>query len=457
MSEANDRNVNRAPAQAARRAVPAKTGAGNRAASGGRRGAPAKKRAPGRAQGGFDAQKLLASAKRAASGAAAVVKRAVANRRKAQAGKAKKKRGNLLKSRFYRVYIGLVALAAVLIVIGTVWLHGVLADYESAQPIHVAEEVAKVFEARDFEALYTMDNSAQSIADGDRDFYINTMRDVVGDKPVSWSEAFSTEEDVRRYNVNVGSDRFASFTLVPSGEKTPKGNVLWKLGEVDTNVVTEAELDETLGDRIEFQLTVPEGSTVTVDGEALPAEDIVQSGITKYPTDFLPPEVKQPSYARYRFDCRNENPEISVVDASGASQTLRETGEHTFTCEPEENAEFREKYASGIMALAQKLAKFTAADVTQGAMLSDVVDDSPAYTLVRKFDNRWAPTHKYAEFNDMAVSDCILWSDKCFTCHVTFDFVLRTRRGTEQTYATAYTFCIVNRGGKAKIYNLLMN
>ena len=56
---------------------------------------------------------------------------------------------------------------------------------------------------------------------------------------------------------------------------------------------------------------------------------------------------------------------------------------------------------------------------------------------------------------DVVISEFYIHSDTCFTCHVSFAFVLMTSKG-EQTYPTAYTFCIVRQGGKGKLYNLLM-
>ena len=54
----------------------------------------------------------------------------------------------------------------------------------------------------------------------------------------------------------------ATVKLVPSGETTARGNKLWKLGSVETNVVTETELDETLGERTRYLVTVPSDGTV---------------------------------------------------------------------------------------------------------------------------------------------------------------------------------------------------
>ena len=74
--------------------------------------------------------------------------------------KSRKRKKSIWRSKFYRVYFVLVALALVAIIIGTFWLQGVLRDYESAQPKYVAEDVAKLFENADYEAIYLLDTSA---------------------------------------------------------------------------------------------------------------------------------------------------------------------------------------------------------------------------------------------------------------------------------------------------------
>ena len=302
-----------------------------------------------------------------------------------------------------------------------------------------------------------MDSSAQAIANGDQAFYEETMRGIVAGKPITWSEAFSADDDERRYNVMVGSDRFASFTLVPSGATTAHGNRLWQLGTLDTNVVTETELDETLGERLEYRITAPADWAITVDGEPLGAESIVKAGITTLPEDFLPSNVPSPTLNQYAFVSRSESPEIVVKDATGAVQTLREEGERAWSCGPTDDPALREKVEAGVVKLAKQLAMFTSKDISQGTLLSSVASDSPAEDIIKKFSNYWAPTHKDCEFSNMQVTDCVLHSSSCFTCHVTFDFLLRTRRGTEMTYPTAYTFCIVKRSRGAKLYNLTMN
>ena len=80
----------------------------------------------------------------------------------------KTKKTNLLDSKFYRIYFSCLAAAVMLILLGTVWLMGVLRDVESAQPIYVARQVARLFEDKNFADIYALDKSAGQIAQGDK-------------------------------------------------------------------------------------------------------------------------------------------------------------------------------------------------------------------------------------------------------------------------------------------------
>ena len=129
----------------------------------------------------------------------------------------RKKKKSIWRSTFYRVYFALVALALVAIVIGTLWLRGVLKDYESAQPKYVAGDVGRLFENADYEAIYNVDTSAAQF-EGDEALYLDNLRQLTDGKRVEWTPAFSANKDERKYNVNLDGERFATFTLVPSGQ-----------------------------------------------------------------------------------------------------------------------------------------------------------------------------------------------------------------------------------------------
>ena len=367
----------------------------------------------------------------------------------------------LWESRFYRVYFIAVSAALIAIALGLIWLHSVVRDYEKAQPVHAAEVVAEMFERGDYASLYAFDTSAGETYGGDKAFYEQSMRELTQGRAILWREAFSTNPDEKKYAVTLDGDKFASFTLVPSGQTTAHGNRLWQLGSVTTNVTLEQAEEPAQPVEIEpveggvyTTVTVPTGYAVTVDGTALTEANAVRTGIPVLPEDFLPKGVEGTTMVEYACYA-GEAPDIAVTDESGAAVEAQPDGEHAWRCPPKENVELREKYADAIVKLGERIAKYTVDDLAREKI--GIASDSPAETILKKFSNDWAPAHKSTSLLNPKVSEFYVLSDDCFTCHVTFDFVLTSRRKNDYTYPTAYTLCVVKRKGKAALYNILFN
>lgn len=248
--------------------------------------------------------------------------------------KKRKRRRSILRSRFYQVYFLLVLLCIAAIVVGVRALDGVLLDYESAQPIYTAETTAQLFESGDFETICNLDASMEAISGGDREFYVDSMRALAQGKTVSWSEAYSPSEDERHYNVYLDGDRFAEFTLVPSGAQTPRGNRLWTLGSLSTCVTVQAAPEPAAApteapavETVPCTITVPSDYNVTVNGVLLSANDVALADIATASAGQLPEGVPSPTLVRYAFLSETDSPEITVTDAAGNAQTPVQDGE----------------------------------------------------------------------------------------------------------------------------------
>ena len=369
----------------------------------------------------------------------------------------RKKKKGLLSSRFYRIYFVVVAVALVAIVIGLVWLNGAVADYEVAQPVHAAEEVAALFEEGDWDRIYDLDTSAKDISDGDRALYVERLTELTDDGDIAWSPAFSSNPDEVKYTVTLEDDKLAIFTLVPSGQTTSHGNRLWKLGSITTHVAVEGT--EAAGDLsvAPYRVKAPEGYTVTVNGRELTAEDAIATGEAIFQADFLPEGVTAPTMTEYAFFSEEGEPVLSAKDASGKEATVEPDGDSRWVCNLKEDEDFKNQFSSAIVALAERVAKYTVKDLSRNGIMKDVASESPAESILKKFSNDWAPPHKTATVTDAKVTDFHVLSDDCFTCHVEFTFTLRTRRGNDYVYPTSYTFCVVKRKGAGKLYNINFN
>lgn len=370
----------------------------------------------------------------------------------------KKKKKSLLDSRFYRIYFTVLGAALVLILVGTVWLMSYLRDYESAQPIYVARDVAALFENRDFDNLYRLDSSAQQISGGDRAFYVENMHAIADGKAVEWSEAFTGGEDQRRYNVTLDGDRFATFTLVPNGQTTRRGNRLWTLGSVQTYVAVEQtpeETEETPLVLAQCRITAPKGWLVAVEGVTLSFENAEITEKPIYEDGFLPQGVETPVMVTYDYGAPVENPQVSVTDDTGAPAVLTQGEGNVWSCDMRENSDFRGQFAEAALSLSQKIAKFTSKDGSKDAILKYCAKDSPAREKFNNLSNQYATPHSEIAFQNENVGEFYGMTDDCFTCRVTFDYLMKTRDGVK-TDPTAYIFCVIRQDGGWKLYNLLM-
>ena len=358
---------------------------------------------------------------------------------------------------FYRIYFPAVALALIGIFIGWHWLEGFAADYEASQPAHVADQVAELFSVGDYNRIYDLDSAAQNLSGGDRAFYVDSLTTLSAGRAVDCVPAFSRDKNVLNYNVTLDGAKFATFTLVPSGQTTAHGNTLWRLGTVTTNVALESKVTPIDPNQLPYRVQALPEFTVMVDGRVLTAEDVTRTGIPILPDGFLPKGMAAPTLTEYGFSSENETPQLSVTAADGSNLTPVEESAGIWVCGPREDTAMKAQYEESIVKMAQRIAKYTTQDVSRNAALSGVMSNSPAEDIIKKFNNNWAPSHKEESFENIEVSDFIVLSDECLVCHVSFDYILTSKRQNDYTYPTAYTFCIVRRNGEGKLYNLLFH
>ena len=375
----------------------------------------------------------------------------------------KRRKKSILKSRFYQIYFLLVLLALVGIGVGTAWLLGVLGDYESAQPVYTAKEVARLFEASDYGALYDVDTSAAQIAEGDRDFYVQSLTELSAGRSVSWTEAFSPNADERRYTVSLDGERFATFTLVPSGQTTARGNRLWTLGQVTTHVAlktpepepepTPAPEPETL---YTCRVTAPQGYAVAADGATLGADNAQLSEKNLFEEGFLPQGVSNPVMTEYVFSTTSVTPHIAATDATGAAAEVVPSADKplTWSCSLPQSEELRALYGDAALSLGKQVAKYIFQDASKKSIKKICADGSPAEEIFDNLGNRYTTPHDGIAFRSEQASEFYALTDACFTCHVSFEVVLSTKSG-EMVYPTAYTFCVIVSEGQGRLYNML--
>ena len=151
----------------------------------------------------------------------------------------------------------------------------------------------------------------------------------------------------------------------------------------------------------------------------------------------------------------SENPEVSATDGYGTAVTLQHPEPTVWACSLTEDQNLKNQYSEAVYGLAQKIAKYTSKDGSRDAILKYCAKDSPARTTFKNLSNQYATPHSQIAFENPATGEFYPMTDGCFTCKVSFDYLMKTSDGV-RTDPTVYIFCIDTSGKEPKLYNLLM-
>ena len=382
--------------------------------------------------------------------------------------KKRRRKKSIWKSTFYRVYFALVVLGVIGIIIGTNWLNGVLADYEATQPVYAAEEAARMFKDADFETIYDYDTSAAEIAEGDREFYVESLREIAQGKEVTWASSYASTEDEKIYNVMLSGEKFAEISLVPSGEVTSHGNRYWTLDSVTTFVTlgeqqpVEEEVEEEPEEVVEevpagtaYHITAPTDSKVLADGVELTEENAVGT-IPTVADGMLPAGIPIPTFTEYVVYSESGAPQFTVTDEYGNPQEPAESGENAWSCPLPETPGLKETFQDAAINVAQQLARLSAKTISKDSMLQYCAKNSPARYNVENFDNSTGKNKKPERFENIASSSYYQYDENSFSCHVSFDYISKFTAQVIKTYPTSYTLYFIVEGGSGKLYSFTL-
>ena len=130
--------------------------------------------------------------------------------------------------------------------------------------------------------------------------------------------------------------------------------------------------------------------------------------------------------------------------------------ERVWSCGLSEDAELSAKYSEAALKLGQQIAKYMSKDGSNKSITKLCLKGSPAWEIFDNLSNRYATPHTGIDVRNGAATEFYRLSGTCFTCRVSFDYVLETNDG-ERVYPTSYTFCMANVNGKSGLYNLIIS
>ncbi len=325
-----------------------------------------------------------------------------------------------------------------------------LTNYEKAQSSYVAEDMARMFTERRYEALYEYEDASKLDIET-KDDYVAYLNKLTEGTYISYKEVGTREQDVKKYSVASNGKTFASFTIKKSGERLDCGLLgivdLYEFGTVSTDIIQP----------ISYQVTIPDDANLYVNGNIVDRNKIIKSGIETFATGHLPEGYPSFSLCTYRFTASLGVPAIEAKDINGKEIVLKETSqdvfESVFSFNDEELKPVHEEY---IVDVAEKICMFMSKKTSRDVVLRTMQKDSKAAKAITETDVMWLTEARKFSFRNVRTENYFSYSDDVFSCELYLDYDIVTKsNNAENTYPYHIRFFVQRVGNEWKVYDFI--
>ena len=350
---------------------------------------------------------------------------------------------------FYSIYV-LVVLAlfiAIAITMGALknWVPTVIPNDQSAELSQAVFD--QYFKEPDWAALYK--TSYPNATDEEVAEYVQTMEEYVGGRKLAFREySSSISGDKKTYRVHVDGIGLSVFTLVTNDPDST--NPTWYF----EGILVE-QFPEEPGKLIYNIITVP-GNTVTVNGKALTADNIIRTVTTKA-EEYLPEGVDGYNLVEYRATGLDKEPEVQIKDKSGKVLEVKldqETKTYTqiFPAAPTISSDDAEYQA--ILGAAKAWTEYMIKGGTAG--LKKYYDPSSQVYKDIVGGEMFRQSFSSYSFHPEEITEYYRYSDTLFSAKIKLDCtVIRKADGYNKLFTVDSTYIFQYTGGKWMVYDLL--
>ena len=355
---------------------------------------------------------------------------------------------------FYLIYIVVIVVALLLLAFGAALLHNILGEYEEVQPKHLAERIFheqfEDFSYRTMREHYDMPTFLnESGYDTEEAFWKATEELLGAEQPVLYRSSSGISDKVE-YSVAINKVRVASFTLIPSGEKTPHGFEHYELGEIKVYNPIRMELvssDETQPPPtylFTYVITAPLTHKVTVDGKELGEED--RKGDIVYDTTCLASHqsgfIGVP-FVSYEVVLETV-PEVKATDLNGDTVTPEYDEEgRSFRFALTFDRAMTDQVKDYVIGIAEKLGVYMQAGARFSSISGYYDESSELYKQLRQIeDAHWMVVpYETCSFSQQSVSEFYRYSEDAFSVRVSVLQRVTHAGKPDMTDLLDYTFC----------------
>ncbi len=355
--------------------------------------------------------------------------------------------------RFYSALIVCWVIALSALVIGLLFLATYLKDYESVQPKYTADEVFReYFEKKNF--TYVLDHPSVKLGSYETKDSIGAyLSALVGENELSYHNISSgmdldTSKYIVKYSEGERDVKIASFELVKSGEKSPKGFDKYALAGFELFYPAEKSV----------ALKVTKGSVPYINGIPLDDGCIKEEGIEHENNAHLPEGVSGIFYTLYYVDELTSTPSVTVKNAEGADIPLFFNNEENCY---ETELVYDEALAAEMGERAAEAGKILATYMQNDCKIAKVTPyfekGTPLYKSITS-TLQWAVIdHDSYTFEDIETSEFYRYDENTFSCRVKMTHVLKRKRLEDYRDRVDATFFFREINGKYMVYDRTNN
>lgn len=356
-------------------------------------------------------------------------------RKEQEEGSSKKKRKHRKKkNRFRKFFLIYCAALLFILIVGSLVFYVFLSKLENSQPYNTAASVAEIFNSGSSSLSEYLKENAQAASGLETDteavieYYVSSLESEE-EGSFSYVESSAYTETSPAYSITLDGETVADITL------TSEHTSVFGLNDW---VVSSINIADYITGTNEYDIYVPSGSSITVNGIAL--DETYLTGEDSTPeilansTDYI---SSVPVYDVYHISGLINEPEISVSDSSGNSLSLVSSDSY-YVAGTDTSDEFIASVSDRVMDAVEEWGTYFI-NKSYG-LKSYMLSGTEWYAYIFGSDTMYPIyTAFYAsdeidsyEFTFTNAENYIKYSDDCFTVDVSYEMALTF---TEEGYS----------------------
>lgn len=339
--------------------------------------------------------------------------------------------------KFLAIYSGVLA---GLIVIGLIWVYGLLGAYEKGMPDVAMDNIIRTqFSSENIDNLVNQ-NAGEVSPYEDVDNVRKYLENTINGNLTFARKSGEYTNDSPVYLVKSDDKNIAKVSLKETG-KNRRGFSVWAVDAVT--------FGEFLGKDNAITITAPSDAVVTINGKQA-GEDIIRKQdvpveIAKNVGDY----VKVPCNNVYRIEGLMAEPEITAV-LNGRQLELKkdDSADGTYTAAYPSDDELLAGQSDNIKNINIEYGKYIINKGSLTRLKSYMTGNAKKYVsdIPAVWAFLWGKNYTY-EFKSNEISNFVKYSDDCFSCDVHFDSYVNWNTG-DKTYDTNLSYVFVKQSGK---------